>query len=777
MTDELSALRDSIAKYLREQYSFTERSRVMTGKSGMDHWRGFAEMGWLGIPFDSDVGGHEGGPAELAILLTELGRALVVEPAVPNLVLSGGLLRAISDPARRAGYLRPLVEGRAKFATVYQGMGSRTNVELVPEGASLRLRGSARVVLGGSQADYFLVVAPLRDAASVGAKSSSRVVIVPAKAAGIDRRSYRGIDDYPACSLAFHDVEVKPDELLALEGDVDAALDKALNDCCAMSCCEAVGVLDVLLTRTVQYAKDRKQFGKSLSQNQVIAHQLVEMRIKVQEARGLAELAVQALRGSGASESDFMVSAAKIHIDHALRSVAERAVQIHGAIAITDEFQISHYFRRATGLRLSFGDTEWHESRLGVALKDRAGSLDSPARRFFASEADHEFAKTVEDFIRTTLPAPVAAKVRNEQILDKEEISSWQRALGQRGWLGVGWPKEFGGPGWTPRQQFIFESVCTHMHCPGLVPAGVKMIGPLLQRFGTLEQQKRFLPRILDASEWWCQGYSEPNAGSDLASLRTSAEDAGDHFCVNGEKIWTSNAQYADWMFCLVRTSREAKPQQGISFLLINMLTPGVEVRPITLIDGARHFNSVRFTNVLVPKENLLGKAGEGWSYAKSLLTHERLFASWLSGIQRSLQRLKSIALGDGVASSLPHLSDAKLREVVRLEVRTLALEKRVLEFLESSEAQGTLSDEVSELKIQGTELFQDIMNSIVMASGERAYPSDPLFTLGKSRDPLFAPAHAATAVPRYLAGRALTIAAGTTEIQKNILAKSVLGI
>ncbi|MCJ0762359.1 acyl-CoA dehydrogenase family protein [Variovorax terrae] len=776
MTNDQSILKDSIARYLREQYSFAERSRVISGKSTVNHWREFAKMGWLGIPFDSDSGGLDAGPAELAILLTELGRGLVLEPILPNLVLSGALLQAISDSAHRMGYLRPLVEGRVKFSTVYEGMGARTAVELAPLGDSFTLTGTAKVVLGGSEADYFLVAAPLRGAADTAAAGALRLAIVPAGAPGVRVNSYRGIDGYPACSLAFEEVEVKSADLLILDAKVDVTLGRALNYCCVMTCCEAVGVLEVLLAHTLQYAKDRKQFGKSLAGNQVIAHRLVEMRIKVQEARALSELAVQALEEPSGSELDSIISAAKIHVDHTLRSVAESAVQIHGAIAITDEFHISHYFKRSAGLRLLFGDAQWHETRLGDSLKrdwtnERAGKMS------LASEADREFAKTVEDFVNAALPKEIAAKVANEQHLSKEEIDSWQSALGRQGWLGASWPKNFGGPGWSPRQQFIFESVCASMNCPAIVPSGVKMIGPLLQKFGTTSQQERFLPRILDSSEWWCQGYSEPNSGSDLSSLRTSAQDVGEHYRINGEKIWTTNAHYADWMFCLVRTSRESRPQQGISFLLIDMRTPGIEVIPITSMDGAHSFNSVVFKNVLVPKENLLGKQGEGWSYAKALLSHERLSGYWLSGVQRSLQQLKQIALGDLVSETGERLPDARLREIVRLEVRTMALKKRFLEFLEQIETHGTLSDEVSELKIQGTELFQDISNAIMMISGELAYPYDPLFTLGENSDPLFAGAHAATAAVKYFGRRANTLAGGATEIQKNILAKTVLGI
>ena len=390
---------------------------------------------------------------------------------------------------------------------------------------------------------------------------------------------------------------------------------------------------------------------------------------------------------------------------------------------------------------------------------------------------DRRFADGIRQFIRDTLDPAVARKVGNEQALTRDESQAWMAALGQRGWLCHTWPAEHGGPGWTARQQFIFDAVCTEMDCPWIVPFGPRMLGPVLHRFGTPEQRARFLPPILESSQWWCQGYSEPNAGSDLASLATRAERRGDRYVINGQKIWTSYAHYADWMFCLVRTSREAKMQRGISFLLIDMRTPGIEIQPIMSLDGMHGFNSVFFTDVEVPVQNLVAEEGAGWTVAKYLLSHERLETASLSAVQRTLRRLRSIAAkpGDGCD---PLIDDLAFRDkLVDVEVRAMALELRVLGFLQRQDVGAALGPEVSELKIRGTDLFQRILELIMEAAAYQAMPYQREFLLGNLAEPERGPTFAGNAAGRYFNRRCMSILGGSNEIQRNVLAKTVLGI
>ncbi|MEQ8828080.1 MAG: acyl-CoA dehydrogenase family protein, partial [Parvibaculum sp.] len=240
------------------------------------------------------------------------------------------------------------------------------------------------------------------------------------------------------------------------------------------------------------------------------------------------------------------------------------------------------------------------------------------------TEEEDAFRKEVRQFLREKLPPALAAKVKLGKRLTKEDMEGWHAALNERGWLAPNWPKKWGGAKWTAVQNHIFDEEAWAAGAPRVIPFGLNMLAPVLIKFGSDEQKQHYLPRILDGTDWWCQGYSEPGAGSDLASHKTRAERQGDHYIVNGQKTWTTLGHYADWIFCLVRTSSEGKPQEGISFLLIDMNTPGVSVRPIILLDGEHEVNEVFFDNVKVPAENLVGEENKGWTYAKYLLTHER---------------------------------------------------------------------------------------------------------------------------------------------------------
>src|SRR5689334_22671435 len=257
------------------------------------------------------------------------------------------------------------------------------------------------------------------------------------------------------------------------------------------------------------------------------------------------------------------------------------------------------------------------------------------------------FREQIRAWVRENLPKDISDKVRNSIRLTREDMQRWAKILGAKGWLGWGWPKQFGGPGWNAVQKHLFEEECALAGAPRVVPFGPVMVAPVIMAFGSPEQQKRFLPGIASGEVWWSQGYSEPGSGSDLASLKTRAERRGDKYLVNGQKTWTTLAQHANWIFCLVRTDPKSKPQAGISFLLVDMKTPGVRVRPITLVDGSQEVNEVWFEDVEVPAENLVGEENSGWTYAKFLLGHERTNIAGVGSSKRELRRLKRIAASE----------------------------------------------------------------------------------------------------------------------------------
>ena len=377
-------------------------------------------------------------------------------------------------------------------------------------------------------------------------------------------------------------------------------------------------------------------------------------------------------------------------------------------------------------------------------------------RKFFDDEFDSTLAKNLGDGHGDNY---------------KESIIAWQKKLYKKGWIAPNWPKEFGGTGWTDTQKFIYESERGLAGVPDVLPFGLKMVGPVIYTFGTQGQKERFLPKILSSDHWWCQGYSEPGAGSDLASLTTSADYAGANYLVNGRKIWTSLAQYADWIFCLVRTSKGARKQEGISFLLIDMSSPGITVKPIITIDGRHSLNEVLFENVSVPVENLIGEQDKGWTYAKALLAHERTNMAEVADSKRMLTELKdkaSKSIGGGRC-----LADDQVfqKQVSDVELDLMALEYTELRALASIAEKGMPGPESSLLKIKGTEISQQLHELHLKVA---AHHGGAVALTEERYDEIQVGSDARN---RYLYGRAATIYGGSNEVQRNVIAKAVLGL
>ncbi len=385
------------------------------------------------------------------------------------------------------------------------------------------------------------------------------------------------------------------------------------------------------------------------------------------------------------------------------------------------------------------------------------------------------FREEVRAFLNERLPEEVRERTWTGYRLDRDAQVRWQKVLHERGWMAPGWPVEHGGTGWTPVQRYLFEEEMEAAWAPPPLPFGISMVGPVLIAFGSEEQKRRFLPRILASEDWWCQGYSEPGAGSDLASLKTRAVRDGEHYVVNGQKTWTTLAQYADWIFCLVRTSREERRQEGISFLLIDMHSPGVTVRPIRTLDGSEEINDVFFEDVRVPVENLVGEEGKGWTYAKFLLGHERTGIAGVSRSKAQLRRVREIA--DKEASGgRPLAEDRRFRErIAEVEVELMSLEYTVLRIVSAMNAGAAPGPEASILKIKGTEIQQAITELLMEAVGYYALPEPP--GRADSNEAAIGPEHAIGLGARYFNWRKSSIYGGSNEIQRNIIAKMVLGL
>ena len=391
---------------------------------------------------------------------------------------------------------------------------------------------------------------------------------------------------------------------------------------------------------------------------------------------------------------------------------------------------------------------------------------------------DLKFQKEVQDFLKAEFPQDIKHKVDNGIRLEKDDFVRWQKILNNRGWVAPNWPEEFGGTGWTPTQKYIFAMEMGLYGAMAPVAFGVNMVAPVIYTYGNEEQKKRFLPDILESNVWWCQGYSEPNAGSDLASLKTTATRDGDHYVVNGTKTWTTLGQHADWIFCLVRTDITAKKQEGISFLLIDMKTPGIKVSPIYLLDDEPEVNEVHFDNVRVPVENLIGEENQGWTYAKVLLTHERTNIAQVPNSKLKLRKLRDLAekTPDGFGGNL--LNDPVFsRKLAEVEIQVLALEFAELRTLAAVSVGKAPGPESSILKIVGTEATQFIDELYMEVAGYHSLPHVPAqFAEGFSGERI-GTGSLVNSSNVYFNNRKKSIYGGSNEIQKNIISKAVLGL
>jgi alkylation response protein AidB-like acyl-CoA dehydrogenase len=391
---------------------------------------------------------------------------------------------------------------------------------------------------------------------------------------------------------------------------------------------------------------------------------------------------------------------------------------------------------------------------------------------------ERAFRDEVRTFLNDKLPKDISSKVKEHKRLGKEDTIRWQKILNEQGWLALHWPKEYGGTGWSPIQKHIFEEECAEAGAPTVLPFGVNMVAPVIIKFGTQEQKDYYLPRILRSDDWWCQGYSEPGAGSDLAGLKTRAVRDGDHYIVNGQKTWTTLGQHANMIFCLVRTDPDAKKQEGISFLLIDMeKSEGITVRPLITLDGEHEVNEVFFDDVKVPVENLVGEENKGWTCAKYLLTFERTGIAGVGSSKAALAHLKQVAREQQV-NGKPLIEEPHFRSrLADVEMELMSLEMTNLRTVAAAEAGGVPGAESSFLKIMGTELRQEITDLFRRAAGPHALPFLPEQLAGDFDGETVGPEFAGSVASRYFNFRKLSIFGGSNEIQKNIISKMILGL
>lgn len=731
---------DMLGRLLDVENDFEKRRHRLSAANAdrLALWPAFAEQGILGATLPEEAGGFGGTMRDLSVIMEEVGRKLVVEPVLAS-ALCGAILHAAGED------VSSLIAGETIVALAheegYDPFGPR-ETKAVAEGEGYRLTGRKLVVRHADLAHRFIV--------SAAFEGTSDLYLVDRDAEGVVLDSCRMIDAASAATIELTNV---PARRLGGDALISAALERGLVALAA----EAVGIITALNSATFAYLGTRKQFGVPLASFQALQHRAADMYAAAEEARALTERAIDAI-DSGAGDRSALASAAKALVDDAARKVGHEAVQMHGGMGVSDELDVSHYLRRLAAIRAELGSADLHRARF-------AGLGVNAVR-------ETPFRAEVREFVRAHLPADIARKGALGLEIHKEDYVRWQKILLEKGWFAAGWPAEHGGADWPIDKQLIFLQESALNNAPMIIPYGVNMIGPVLQEFGNAEQQARFLPGILSSDTWWCQGYSEPNSGSDLASLKTTAVRDGDHYIVNGTKMWTTEAHWADMMHCLVRTDKEVKPQRGISMLLIDMNSPGIDVRPIVTIDGQHHTNQLFLDNVRVPVENLVGEEGQGWTIAKFLLSHERVAIADTGPKLRLLKNIKAMMAQVPASPSRDRLAEKLAGAEIELLTLCELEQNYVSKWAEGASREGP---EASVLKIRSTEILQRLSEIALEIEGPLGGAHDP-HDLHLEPGGQFSPAQLASFMGhQYLYGRCWSIFGGTNEIQRNLIARSLV--
>jgi alkylation response protein AidB-like acyl-CoA dehydrogenase len=771
--DEQGLIEQSLERFIRDAYSAGRWRAALREGDGFSrrNWATLADMGLLALPFDERDGGFGGSLSDVATVMQQLGRGLALEPYLPCVVVAGRLLARAANTPLRARWLSNLMSGAQLIGLAQVERGDRvdpgvclTQLRRDPQG--YRLDGTKVLVPVARALDAFLVTA-------TDDQNHIQVCVVPAGSAGVAIRSYRTVDGRLAGDVTFHHVVLEPDALLEFP-DVQSTLQLLLTVARAASSAESVGCMQALLEMTVEYARNRKQFGQPIGTFQVIKHRLVDCYAGLELARAMLVLAC--CESSPAWSAN--VAAAKAFIDENAIRIGHEAIQMHGGMGLTDELAVSHHHKRIVANSVLYGDRYLLTDQFvqnSTFTDHRSASTALPYAEMLSPQ-EKAFRQDVEDFLSTALTDDLRKAVRRQTCTfpEKEVTIAWQRCLNAKGWLAPHWPAELGGTGWTGMERFLFEYECAIAGAPERVPMGFRYVGPVIARFGSDWQKSYFLPKLLASEHYWAQGFSEPGAGSDLAAIKTAAVRHGDHYVVNGSKMWTTHAHQADWLFCIVRTDPSGKPQDGISFLLIDLASPGVRVEPIRLLAVDQEVNQVFFDDVRVPAANLVGESGRGWQYAKFLLELERGGSAFCGRVRSEFSAVKEL-----ISTTAPGLwhDKALVHRLAALEHRLMALEMLEFRLARSTQLSRESGAGASMAKLIASELQKDITEMGVVAAGmggvefEPTRPLPDLNTTGFRGIDL-----ELVAMPRYLNTRAASIFGGSSEIQREIIAKQLFG-
>lgn len=724
-------------------------------------WQKIAEAGWTGILIPESLGGLGLGLGPATAIAMEVGSHPLPEPYIASAIQAVSVLLALPVSALRDQLLRDIAAGRLIAGLAWQeqpntGADDGWRATATTDADTATISGTKRWAYPG-KADGWLITCTGDDHA---------VYWMPATTEGAVGTATFRVDGSLATTLHFQNATVPAANLLGQGKDVVLAIETANNNTRVVQAAELLGIARHAFNATLDYLKTRVQFGKPIGANQALQHRMVDAYLQV-------ELATAVLKEFFAQVQDdypgFGARCARVkaRCAHAALHMTRLAIQLHGAIGYTDELDIGLYLKRALHLtswlggvrenrRLAF---EGSATAAAGSGQEQDSDFTIPADNDWNAMSESGFRAMTRQFLRLNYPA----ELRNPpQRLHWPDLKDWYLALSRQGWIAPAWPREHGGMGLEPDKLIAFIEEMEAYGVARTPDQGIINIGPVLIKFGTDEQRKKYLPRILAGDHVWCQGYSEPNAGSDLASLRTEAILDGDHFVVTGQKIWTTLAQDATHIFMLVRTDKDVKKQAGISFLLADMKTPGITVRPIRNVGGEEEFCEVFFDKVRVPKENLVGQLNEGWTIAKALLDFERIFVGSPNQARYALNQLRLVAEQCALFDDQAFVDSytASMLDVADLQ----ALYAGYADIVKRGES---LPPSVSLLKIWATETYSRIAMEVVEAAQEQGGDAAAI-VIGDTK---------ITPCSRLYNSAITTIYGGTNEIQRNILAKLVLGL
>ncbi len=754
----IKLLQDSVADYCARALPPRRLRALRAAAMPFDRtaWQEMAELGWTGLVVPTERGGLGLSAAAVAAVCRELGRVVAAEPLIESAIAAGALLSALDPDDQR---LTELLRGETIFtcplsASAWQGVSPLT---ARAEGRGFVLNGVIDNLPHASAAELLLL-----PATCAGRLAMFRV---PHEASGVQIQARTLADGSVNGQVTLVEVRCAAADHFAIGATAHAAITRALALTGIGGSAHLLGLCEALLEITLEYLRTRRQFGRALGTFQALQHRLVDLYLQVRLTAAALRTAVSAYEaGDLGSLALASVRVRQRACDTAMWVVRE-AIQMHGAIGYTQECDVALYVQRALVVAARHGGARaelnanpaFALGALEAADEELSAAPDHPLSGDWNALDDRAFRSLVRHWIEANYPAELRhfpGQIR------WAEIREWHQRLLARGWAAPAWPVAYGGMGLAPSKMLIFIEELERWGVARAPDQGIVMLGPILFEYGSAEQRARFLEPALSGAQIWCQGYSEPNAGSDLASLTTSARLEGDEFIVDGQKTWTSHALDATHMYCLVRTDNHAKPQAGISFLLIDLAQPGVRVRPIINLGGHVDFCEVFLDNVRVPRANLVGQLNQGWTLAKSLLGHERLFVGSPKLCQHALHQLRELAGATGQTTD-PVFMDA----LTRITLDVCDLEDLYAEFAARVKQGDELGVDVAILKIWSTETYVRLSEMIVLAAG----------AAGGTQGKLAFGDHTIDVLSHYYSARPAPIYAGSNEIQRNIIAKHVL--